>query len=171
MILAHSGIIHALYGGFFGLAGVVGALMPDILGAIGWIRWMGRKRYAVGTWWDFMPEEARTWFWLMHSLPVALSVAIAECLLRSLFGERVPLPVFGFGYLTHVVSDWLTHRHDVGDIVLRSTGKMFGVDWWRSPLWWTEWTGALLVFILLMSTGWENLCCEWIARGILAIIP
>jgi hypothetical protein len=169
MILAHSGIIHALYGGFFGWLGVIGALMPDLMGLVGWYLYLTTGK-RTGSWYDYMPPLARSAYWLMHSIPVAAALLVAEWLTRMFFCGLMPwggtlVPVFALGYATHVLSDWVTHRQDIGDPLLLITGRTWGIDWFKSRYYWTEWTGLLLV-VLIIQLGPSNVIIRHIVEAI-----
>jgi hypothetical protein len=163
MLLAHSGLIHALYGGFFGWLGVAGALLPDILGLVGWTLYLRSDR-THGNWYGQMPGWAKQGYWLMHSLPAALALLVAEWLTRLLCGISL-MPVFALGYATHVLSDWVTHRQDIGDPLLFLTGRMWGVDWYRSRWYWTEWAGLALV-VVIMQMGPSNTIIRHLVEAI-----
>jgi hypothetical protein len=119
-----------------------------------------------------MPSWARTWYWIMHSLPFAVGLLIVEVLARGLYNSVQcytfhfqsginSLPLCSLGYLTHVLSDWVTHRQDIGDIILRSFGRVWGVDWFHTRFYWTEWTGVGLV-LLVFAAGQANVLLDWI---------
>ena len=119
-----------------------------------------------------MPIWARNWYLVMHSLPFALVLLIIEVLARTLYnsvtlyslnfqGEVVVFPLFSFGYLTHILSDWITHRRDIGEILLHIFGVYWGIDWFRSRFFWTEWTGVGLI-LLVFAAGQSNVLLDWI---------
>jgi hypothetical protein len=83
-----------------------------------------------------------------------------------LFWTDHAMPVIALGYATHVLSDWITHRQDVGDPLLMVTGKTWGVDWYRTRYFWTEWAGLVLVLVIT-NVGATNI----IIRHVIDAIP
>jgi len=69
-------------------------------------------------------------------------------------------PMFSFGYFTHILSDWITHRQDLGAPVLFQSGVVFGIDWYRSRYYWTEMVGAGAV-LLVAYAGPKNVLLGW----------
>jgi len=153
-MLAHSGLIHALYGGFFGWWGAALAIAPDLPLVVGFLRWIiARDRYYCM--WLAMPEWARALYVTMHSLHVAALVCLAEIA----FTGRV---YFALGYLSHVLVDWFLHHHDIGQIILIHYGIPFGINWYETKFYWTEWAGLALSLGLYFSFQWSNVLLNWL---------
>jgi len=175
-MLAHSGIIHVLYGGFLGWDGVVGSLLPDMLAVIGVLRmWFRSNRETYPSWWLYMPPLARVWYDVMHTLPFFAMVAFGETVVR--FGINVHcfttggvlspgfvsfFPYVAAGYLTHIIADVFTHRKHLGEFIGGTGGPIVGVDWYKTRYYWTEWAGLGLVALLVWLFQWSNVLLWWV---------
>jgi hypothetical protein len=136
-MLASFGLTHMIVGGIFGWWCVLGAILPDLIGLVGWWN-VWRRKASLWSWFIQMPPWAQMTFGWMHTLTVVGALFVLAFAL-SFFISVAWLVMIAFGMLTHNVLDLFFHEGSPARLIHPNLiGDFFGVEWYRFPLYWPD---------------------------------